>query len=153
MAHEGTMGTKTHEEWFGAGVGTYREPEAKARAEMVSGEIIGAAIEVHRQLGPGLLESMYQACLAQELSLRGIDHRREVALPVSYKGLALGCSHRLDLLVEDLVVVELKSVERLEAVHHLQLLTYLRLSGRWMGLLLNFNTDRIKHGLRRLLNG
>ena len=152
MAHEVTTSTKTHEgEWCGAR--RCREPEARARAEVVSGEIIGAAIEVHRQLGPGLLESVYQACLAQELRLRRIDHRREVALPLTYKGLALESSHRIDLLVEDLVVVELKSVERLEAVHHLQLLTYLRLSGRWMGLLLNFNTDRIKHGLRRLLNG
>jgi GxxExxY protein len=135
------------------GAGRYREPAAKARAQVVSGEIIGAAIEVHRQLGPGLLESVYQSCLAQELMLRGIEHRQEVAFPITYKGRALEASHRLDLLVEDLVIVELKSVEGLEAVHHLQLLTYLRLTGRWMGVLLNFNTDRLKHGLRRHLNG
>jgi GxxExxY protein len=146
------MSAKTHggERWGPSG---YQEPAAKARARVVSGEVIGAAIEVHRQLGPGLLESVYQASLARELSVRRIEHRQEVALPATYKGVALGTSHRLDLLVEDLVVVELKSVERLEAVHHLQLLTYLRLSGRWLGLLLNFNADRLKHGLRRLLNG
>ncbi|TMC06058.1 MAG: GxxExxY protein [Chloroflexi bacterium] len=119
----------------------YREPAAKARAEVVSNQVIAAAIEVHRQVGPGLLESVYRACLGQELKLRGLEQRQEVALPVSYKGLALGVGHRLDLLVEDLVIVELKSVQRLEPVHHLQLLTYLRLSGRWLGLLINFDSD------------
>lgn len=122
VAHEATMSTKAHEgeSWTAR---RYQEPAARARAQAVSSEIIGAAIEVHRRLGPGLLESVYQACLAHELSLRGIDHRREVPLPVTCKGLALQASHRLDLLVEDLVVVELKSVEQLEPVHHLQLLT------------------------------
>jgi GxxExxY protein len=149
MAHEVATSTKAQrgERWG------YRKPTARARAEALSGEIIGAAIEVHRQLGPGLLESVYQTCLGHELRLRGIHHDKEVPLPLTYKGLALGVSYRLDLVVEDLVVVELKSVEQLEPVHHLQLLTYLRLSGRWMGLLLNFNTDRMKHGVRRLLNG
>jgi GxxExxY protein len=152
MQHEGTTSTKDARrgEWRARG---YREPAAKARAELVSGEIIAAAIEVHRQLGPGLLESVYQACLAEELRLRGFGYRQEVAIPIAYKGLPVEVGHRLDLLVEDLVIVELKSVERLELVHQLQLLTYLRLSGRWMGLLLNFNTDRIKNGLRRMLNG
>ena len=152
MPHEDTKSTKTHEDdWWGAS--RYREPAARARAEVVSGEIITAAIEVHRQLGPGLLESVYRACLGQELGLRGIDHRQEVALPITYKGLALEVGHRVDLLVEDLIIVELKSVERWEPVHQLQLLTYLRLSGRWRGLLVNFNTNLIKHGIRRMLNG
>jgi GxxExxY protein len=152
MQHGATKSTTTHEgEWWGAC--RYREPAAKARAKVVSSEIIAAAIEVHRQLGPGLLESVYRACLARELGLRGIDRRQEVALPVSYKGLLLEAAHRIDLLVEDLVIVELKSVERLEPVHKLQLLTYLRLSGRWLGLLVNFNSVLLKDGLRRMLNG
>lgn len=145
---------RSHEEHEGNwGASKYREEAAKARAEVISREIIAAAIEVHRQLGPGLLEVAYRACLSHELKLRGIDHRQELALPLVYKGLRVGTSHRIDLLVEDLVIVELKSVERFEPVHQLQLLTYLRLSGRWMGLLINFNTARLKHGLRRMLNG
>jgi GxxExxY protein len=152
MQHGATKSTRTHEgEWWG--MRGYREPAAKARAEVVSGEIIAAAVEVHRQLGPGLLESVYRACVARELGLRGIGHRQEVALPVAYKGLLLKAAHRIDLLVEDLVIVELKSVERLEPVHKLQLLTYLRLSGRWLGLLVNFNNALLKQGLRRMLNG
>jgi GxxExxY protein len=113
MQHEATKSTKTHEgdSW---GACRFREPAAKDRAKMVSSEIIASAIEVHRQLGPGLLESVYGACLARELGLRGIDHRREVALPVRYKGLLVEAAHRIDLLVEDLVIVELKSVERLD---------------------------------------
>jgi GxxExxY protein len=135
------------------GTDAYRTPAAKARADAPSGEVIGAAIEVHGQLGPGLLESTYRACLVEELRLRGIAHRQEVALPVNYRGLLLETGYRLDLLVEDLVILELKSVERLEPIHQAQLLTYLRVSGRWLGLLLNFNTDRLKNGLRRLVNG
>jgi GxxExxY protein len=119
----------------------------------LSGEIIAAAIEVHRQLGPGLLESVYQACLVEELGLRGIGVRQEVPFPITYKEIRLEIGLRLDLLVEDLVIVELKSVQRLEPVHHLQLLTYLRLSGRWLGLLFNFNAPLLKHGLHRLVNG
>jgi GxxExxY protein len=112
MQHEVTTSTKTHE-GQGWGAGRYRGQAAKVRAELISGEIIAAAIEVHRHLGPGLLESVYRACLAEELRLRGIDHEPEVALPITYKGLPLTAGHRLDLLVEDLVIVELKSVERL----------------------------------------
>jgi GxxExxY protein len=152
MKHGGTEATEAHGgPWRGPN--RYREPAVKARTKEVSGETIAAAIEVHRQLGPGLLESVYGACLSQELRLRRIDHRQEVALPVTYKGLALDVGHRIDLLVEDLVIVELKSVERLEPVHQFQLLTYLRLSGRWLGLLVNFNTDLLRRGLRRVLDG
>ena len=128
-------------------------PAAKARALKLSNAIIAAAIEVHRNLGPGLLESAYQACLSRELRSRGIRLQEQVLLPINYKGFPLDLDYRLDLLVEDLIIVELKSVERLEPVHHLQILTYLRLSNRWLGLLINFNTDLIKHGLRRHLNG
>jgi GxxExxY protein len=133
--------------------GPYQSADAKGRAESLSGEIIAAAIEVHRHLGPGLLESVYQACLIQELQLRGLEVRHEVPFPITYKGISLDLGLRLDLVVEDLVIVELKSVQRLEPVHKLQVLIYLRLSGRWLGLLFNFNVPLIKHGLRRLLNG
>jgi GxxExxY protein len=152
MQHEVTTRTKLHEVDCGEAQ-RFQDEGARATARAVSREIISAAIEVHQRVGPGLLESVYRACLSHELSLRGIAHRQEVPFPLTYKGLRLEVGHRLDLLVEDLVVVELKSVECLDLVHEFQLLTYLRVSGRWMGLLINFNTDRIKHGLRRILNG
>jgi GxxExxY protein len=154
MQHEATKATKTHEgsEWE-TDRDRFRTPVAKARAKALSGEIIGAAIQVHNQLGPGLLESVYRACLVDELRQRGIAHRRELVLPITYRGLVLEAGYRLDLLVEDLVILELKSVQRLEPIHRAQLLTYLRISGRWLGLLLNFNTDRLRSGLQRMLNG
>ena len=112
-------------------------------------EIIGAAIEVHRALGPGLLESAYQACLCRELLLRGIDFQTELPLPVEYKGVRLDCGYRIDILVAGLVVVELKTVEALAPVHDAQLLTYLRLGGWRVGLLINFNVAILKHGIHR----
>jgi GxxExxY protein len=142
LNHEGTKDTKP-----------YRTPEARALADALSGQVIAAVVEVHRELGPGLLESVYETCLARELDLRGIGCRRQVPLPITYKGVELDTSHRLDMLVEDVIVVELKAVDCLAPIHDAQLLTYLRLSGRWLGLLVNFNTDLVKHGLRRLLNG
>ena len=151
MQHEGTKTTKTHGET--AWEDGYHTPAAKARADVLSGKIIGAAIEVHWHLGPGLLESAYRACLVEELRLQGIGSRQEVALPVNYKGLLLDAGYRLDLLVEDLVILELKSIRRLEPIHQAQLMTYLRISGRWLGLLLNFNTDLLKNGLRRMVSG
>lgn len=114
--------------------------------------IIGAAIEVHRELGPGLLESTYRQCMCHELSLRDVQFRFEVELPVRYKGILLDCGYRMDLLVEDLVVVEIKTVERLLPVHDAQLLTYLRLYQRPIGLLLNFQTPVLKDGLKRIVN-
>ena len=118
----------------------------------LTGQIIGAAIEVHRALGPGLLESAYQACLARELSLRDVSFEREKPLPVEYKGLQLDCGYRLDLLVEDRVVLELKAVGRLLPVHEAQLLTYLKLTGCRVGLLINFNVAVLKEGIvRRVL--
>ena len=112
-------------------------------------EIIGAAIEVHRALGRGLLESAYQACLCRELLLRGINFRTELALPVEYKGVRLDCGYRIDVLVAELVVVEIKAVEALAPVHEAQLLTYLRLGGWKVGLLINFNVAVLKHGIHR----
>ena len=112
-------------------------------------EIIGAAIEVHRFLGPGLLESAYRRCLMQDLSLRGMAFKTEWPLPLSYKGVQLESGYRLDLVVGDAVVVETKSVETLAKVHEAQLLTYLRLGGWTVGLLINFNVDVLKNGIRR----
>src|SRR5262249_41042470 len=110
--------------------------------------IISAAIEVHRQLGPGLLESAYAECLCHELHLRGIAFQR-LDLPVTYKGLKLDCGYRVDLIVEDAVVVELKAVERILPVHEAQLLTYLRLTGKKVGLLVNFNAPLLRNGVAR----
>ena len=116
-------------------------------------EIIGAAIEVHRHLGPGLLESAYLQCLNRELSLKEIPFKREWPLPLEYKGVRLGCSYRLDLLVADAVVVEIKSVEALTSIHDAQLLTYLKLGGWKVGLLINFNVEVLKTGIQRKVLG
>ena len=114
--------------------------------------IIAAAIEVHRQLGPGLLESAYRECVCYELSQMGLAFTREVQLPLSYKGLKLDCSYRIDLLVEDEIVVELKSVEQILPVHSAQLLTYLKAAHKQVGLLINFNVPVLKDGIRRIVN-
>jgi GxxExxY protein len=119
----------------------------------ISGKIIGAAIEVHKMLGPGLLESAYEECLCCEMALRGIRFERQVPLPLNYKGVDLDCGYRLDLLVEDKVIVELKSVETLEPIHEAQMLTYLKLRNAWLGLIINFNVIMLKDGVRRLVNG
>ncbi len=116
-------------------------------------EIIGAAIEVHRHLGLGLLESAYQQCLAKELELRGISYQSEWPLPLEYKGLRLNCGYRIDILANDEVVVEIKSVEAIAPVHEAQLLTYMRLGGWKVGLLINFNVLALKTGIRRKVLG
>ena len=115
----------------------------------LTGKIIGAAIEVHQTLGPGLLESAYQTCLAREFTLRQIPFEKEKALPVEYKGVQLDCGYRLDFLVADEVIVELKAVETLLPIHDAQLLTYLKLTGCKVGLLINFNVPVLKDGIRR----
>jgi GxxExxY protein len=115
-------------------------------------ETIGAAIEVHRALGPGLLESVYKECLCKELSLRGVNFRKEVPLPLVYKGYELDCGYRIDVLVAEMVVVELKAIDAIAPIHQAQLLTYLRLGGWRAGLLINFNVAVLKDGiLRRVL--
>lgn len=114
--------------------------------------IIGAAIEVHRTLGPGLLESAYEQCLCHELACREVAFERQRALPVHYKGVRLDCGYRLDLLVGGRVVVETKAVDSLEPIHEAQMLTYLKLGGWQVGLLINFNVAVLRHGLRRLVN-
>ncbi|MBI3909745.1 MAG: GxxExxY protein [Armatimonadetes bacterium] len=115
----------------------------------ITDAILGAAIEVHRALGPGLLESAYEECLCHELALRGISVERQVPLPVRYKGVLLDCAYRMDLVVEDAVVVELKCVEAILPVHEAQLLTYLRLSGKRVGLVVNFHEPVLKDGIVR----
>jgi GxxExxY protein len=128
-------------------------PEKVAQINQLSKDIIGAAIEVHRHLGPGLLESTYEACLVFELRQAGIPVEPQKPLPIVYKGLELPEAYRLDLLVADTIVVELKAVDKLEKIHEAQLLTYLRLTGRWLGLLINFNTVLLKDGVKRLVQG
>jgi len=115
----------------------------------ISGSIIGAAIEVHRQLGPGMLESAYQACLEFELTARGHSVERQKPLPVVYKGVAIDCAYRLDLVVDEQVIVEVKAIEHLLPVHQAQVLSYLRLSGLPLGLLINFNGATLRQGVRR----
>jgi GxxExxY protein len=111
--------------------------------------IIGAAIEVHRETGPGLLESTYEMCLCRELSLRDIEFRRELELPVHYKGVAIDCGYRVDVVVEEQVMLELKAVAKLLPIHEAQLHTYMKLGGWKLGLLMNFNVPLMKDGIRR----
>jgi GxxExxY protein len=122
------------------------------RLDHITEAIIGAAIEVHRALGPGLLESAYEACLAFELAQQGLKVEQQKPLPVVYKEVKLDCGYRLDLLVEDSVIVEIKAVDQLAPIHHAQLLSYLRLSGRKVGLLINFNVQVLKDGIQRVVN-
>ena len=119
---------------------------------VITEAIIGSAIEVHRSLGPGLLESIYQTCLSFELTQRGHRVEEQRQLPIVYKGLKLEGSYRVDMVVDGLVIVELKTVERIEPVHEAQLLTYLKLSGLKLGLLINFNVPVLRQGVRRLAN-
>ena len=114
--------------------------------------VIGAAIAVHRELGPGLLESTYEACLVYELAERGVAVERQKSLPVNYRGVRIDCGYRIDLLVGNEVVVELKAVEGVMPIHEAQMLTYLRLSGLHVGLLLNFNVLLMKDGIRRVVH-
>ena len=118
----------------------------------ITSSIIGAAINVHRELGPGLLESTYEACLVHELAQEGIEVERQKALPVVYRGVRLDCGYRIDLLVQGQVVVEVKAVGRLEPIHRAQVLSYLKLSGCKVGLLINFNVKMLKDGVCRLVN-
>ncbi len=125
--------------------------EATKEINRITQEIIGAAIEVHRALGPGLMEKAYEECLCREFSLRGLKFRRQVQLPIKYKGVKLDCDYCIDLLVEERVVVEVKSVSALEPVFHAQVLTYLRHGGWTVGLLINFNVPVLKQGIRRIV--
>jgi GxxExxY protein len=126
-------------------------PRRRGAEDVITEKIIGAAIEVHRITGPGLLESVYEECLCYELSQARLTFRRQVDLPVVYKGIKLDCGFRMDVVVEDSIVLELKTVEHLLPVHSAQLLTYLKLSGKKVGLLMNFNEPVLRRGLKRLV--
>ena len=126
--------------------------DEKDRLDQITRRIIGAAIEVHKALGPGLLESAYQACLAFELRERGLRVQEQEPLPVVYKSIHLDCGYRMDLVVEESIVVEIKAVEQLAPIHQAQLLSYLRISGKRVGLLINFHARFLKQGLKRIVN-
>jgi GxxExxY protein len=132
------------------------KPEGAEGAErtenFLTDQIIGAAIEVHRHLGPGLLESAYEECFCYELTRRGITFQRQLAIPLVYKGLKLDCGYKLDVVVEDSVIVELKAIEDLLPIHSSQLLTYLKTQDKRVGLLINFNVPILKNGLKRIVN-
>jgi GxxExxY protein len=121
--------------------------------DRLSYEVIGAAVRVHREVGPGLLESVYERCLCRELELRGIPYERQVAIPVRYRGEPVDCGFRLDLLIARSLIVEIKAVDKVHSIHRAQLLTYLRLTGTRIGLLINFNVEMLRHGVHRIVNG
>ncbi len=123
------------------------------RVNRITGAVISAAMKVHSHLGPGLLESAYEACLAHELRKQGLRVAQQVGLPVIYDGERIELGYRIDLIVEDLVVVEIKCVEAINPVHHAQLLSYIRLSGRQIGLLINFHVAHLRDGIKRMVDG
>jgi len=125
----------------------------KPRVNQVTAAIVNSAMKIHSLLGPGLLESAYQACLAHELRTRGFRVHTQVGLPVVYEGEKLELGYRIDLLVENLVIVEIKCVDAIHPVHEAQLLSYLRLSGKNVGLLINFHVARLKDGIKRMVDG
>ena len=130
--------------------GSQREPIPDAVNE-ISGSVVDAAFQVHETLGPGLLESVYEQCLEYELTNRGLDIKRQVQVPLRYKDLEFDCGFRIDLLVNDAVVVELKAVDVVLPIHRAQILTYLKITGHRVGLLINFNQTMIKNGIQRLV--
>lgn len=130
----------------------FRKVVAQMDINELSSKIIGAAIEVHKILGPGLLESAYEECLCHELGLRGFSFERQKPLPLHYKGISLNCGYRLDLVVENAIILELKSCEKIEPIHKAQLLTYLKLTGISSGLLLNFNSTFMRDGIIRVVH-
>jgi len=117
----------------------------------LTGKVIGCAIEVHRELGPGLLESTYEQCLARELDLAGIQFKIQWPLPVEYKGTRLDCGYRVDILIEDRLILELKAVDEFKGIHAAQLLTYMKLAQVKVGLLINFNVEVLKDGIKRFM--
>lgn len=123
----------------------------KLEYEDISGRVIGAAMKVHSVLGPGLLESAYEACLVHELKKAGLKTETQIALPLRYDGVQIDIGYRLDLLVNDVLIVELKAVDKLTSLHQAQLMSYLKLSGKRVGLLINFNTEHLRDGIKRII--
>jgi len=130
----------------------YEEDRFADSINLLTEKIIGCAIEVHRAIGPGLLESAYEECLCYELAQNRLQFRRQVPLPVVYKGVNLDCGYKLDIIVEDTVILEIKAVDRLIAIHEAQLLSYLRMLDMRVGLLLNFHSSVLKDGIKRIVN-
>ncbi len=128
-----------------------QQTKERIKNDSLTEQIIGAAIQVHRELGPGLLESSYETCLCYELAQNGLKIERQKVIPISYRGVKLDAGYLLDFLIEDLVIVEIKAVSELLPVHEAQLLSYLKQIGGGRGLLINFNVKLLKHGLRRLI--
>jgi len=128
------------------------DPQIIKRSDQLSFRVIGAAMEVHRRLGPGLVEPIYEEFLCHELGLRKIPFERQKPLPIVYKGFRLDCGYRLDIVVDNLVILELKAVERIKPLYEAQLRTYLKLSGTWLGLMMNFNVTLLKEGIHRMVN-
>ena len=126
--------------------------KSREELEAIATQVVDAALCVHRELGPGLLESAYEMALCRELSLRGIRFERQKAMPVNYKGPALDCGYRLDVLVDDAIVIELEAVNELAPIHEAQIFTYLKLAGCHIGFLINFNSRLLKHGLKRIVH-
>jgi len=129
-----------------------KDPQIIKRSDELSYRVIGAAMEVHRRLGPGLIEPIYEEFLCHELALRKIPFEKQKPLSIVYKNFRLDCGYRLDIVVDKLVILELKSVERITPLHEAQLRTYLKLSGTWLGLLMNFNVILLKKGIHRIVN-
>ena len=127
------------------------EGTRRMKFDALSNRVIGCALEVHRNLGPGLLESTYEQCLAHEFKLVELPFKLQYPLPVEYKGVKLDCGYRIDLLVDDSLIIELKSVDKILPIHQAQLLTYMKLSGISIGLLINFNVKFLKHGIKRMV--
>lgn len=136
-------------EYYGGAAIDMHHRDTEMELNKISEQVIGAAIEVHKALGPGLLESACEECLCRELALRSIPFERQRSLPVEYKGAKLDCGYRLDLLVDKTVVVEIKAIETIQPIHEAQLLAYLKLGGWKLGLLINFNVPVLKDGIRR----
>ncbi len=129
----------------------HEEHEEKIEFDNLSNQVIGCAIEVHRSVGPGLLESTYRQCLAHELTLNRIPFKMEHPVPVAYKGIQLDCGYRLDFLIDDKLIIELKSVEETNKIHEAQILTYMKLTNISIGLLINFNVRLLKNGIKRFV--
>jgi GxxExxY protein len=144
LTAEGAEGAEEKRNLIGGGM--------NEELDRLTNSIIGAAIAVHRELGPGLLESAYEACLAFELTERGFRVERQKPLPVTYRGINLDCGYRLDLLIEDKVILELKTVDKLQPIHDAQLLSYLKMANKKVGLLINFHSFRVKDGIKRIVN-
>src|SRR5688500_7804111 len=137
---------------MGQGSEMLRLNDVRSDVNVLSSDVIGAAIEVHRTVGPGLLESAYLECLCAELDLRRVPYEREVPVAVSYKGRSLECGYRIDLVVDAKLEVELKTVDKFHPIHHVQMLTYLRLRRLTLGLLIDFNRGTLQEGIRRVVN-